>query len=161
MKNKKGFSTKTIVSYPKTPAFFALGLFIFILILITLGTIRWIDLGGFEWYKLLLLTSSSFMILFMMIRVMFVYKTVTFKGTSVTEKYPLRAGSSFTTDLTQYLLFWEVKEKAVGKKMFNVLVIQTKIGQPITISEREMTNFSELVKLMNSKFPNFHVSKVK
>ncbi|KXX72229.1 hypothetical protein [Flammeovirga sp. SJP92] len=158
---KNKVNNKAIVSYPKTPAFFALGLFVFILITITIGTVRWMNLGGFEWYKLLLLLSTSFITLFMFVRIMFIYKTVTFKGNIVTEKYPLRIGSSFETDLTQYLLFWEVKQKAVGKKQFDVLVLQTKIGQPIIISNREMTNFTEIVKFMDSKFKKYHVSKVK
>lgn len=160
-KKNKITSYNSIVSYPKTPAFFALGLFVFILITIIIGSVRWINIGGFEWYKILLLVSTSLLTLFMLIRVMFAYKTVTFKDGKVIENYPLRMGSSTELELTKYLIYWEVKQKMIGKKVFDILVLQTKLGQPILISNREMTNFRDVVNLMKNRYKSFHKSKVK
>ncbi|AZQ62504.1 hypothetical protein EI427_09700 [Flammeovirga pectinis] len=158
---QKNRNSKAIVCKPKVPAFMALGVFLFILLLITVGTVRWIEVGGFEWYKLLFLVSLAFILIMMIVRLMFAYKVVSFKTKTVTQDYPLRIGAKVTIDLSQYLLFWEVRQRQVGKKLFNILTIYTKTGQPILISNRDMTYYQEAVKFMEAKFSKFHRSKVK
>ncbi|NLR90626.1 MULTISPECIES: hypothetical protein [Flammeovirga] len=160
-KSNRTGNTKAINLYPKTPAFFALGIFVFLMVMLSVGTVRWMDLGGFAWYKLVLLLSFVLLTIMMLVRIMFAYKKVTFKTMSVTESYPLRIGAKETINLSKYILFWEVTKKKVGKQEFDVLSIYTKISTPIVVSDREMTNFKSAVKFMEVKFPKFHRSKVK
>ncbi|MBB3699033.1 hypothetical protein KMW28_08330 [Flammeovirga yaeyamensis] len=160
MKGKKK-DIKPINVYPKTPAFFALGIFVIITTTLTIGSVRWMSIAGVTWYNAISLILFSIITLMMLVRVMFAYKKVTIYRGKITEKFPLRIGSKHEVSLKQQLLVWEETQKLIGKSTFNVLTIYFKATTPIRITDREMTNYAQAKKYFEQNYGDFNKSKLK
>ncbi|OHX65917.1 hypothetical protein [Flammeovirga pacifica] len=160
MKGKKKVS-KPIALYPKTPAFFALGIFLLITTTLTVGSLRWMSFAGVTWYNTLLLILFSLITLMMLVRVMFAYKKVTIDQGEMTESYPLRLGSKQKVKIKEQLLAWEENQRVIGKSTFNVLTVYFKTTTPIRVTDREMTNYEMAKKYFNQHYSMFDKSKMK
>ncbi|GAA4849179.1 hypothetical protein [Algivirga pacifica] len=143
-----------ITCKPKSAAFYALIIFLIILGTVVFGILRYMSISGFQWWAIILLVAISLLMVGMLLRLMFTYKTLKLdtKKQTLTIRYPLRFGMKEVVKMRSEILYWKREDKKIGDVSMHEVEIFTKTGIPIKVNDKAHSNINKLGHYLYSNY---------